>query len=373
MKNILKFSNLRASNTKFLDPLILLVIWIAIFIAPIFIFQQDYVIDGKRVVIAWKVIFPYFILVAINHFILIPYFLFKNKKAHYWLATLILLLAFNTFLHYLSKPDNENRPYPRHENPQHPPPKHNGPQGGNSAPKPPRGNNLPFPPYVNTIILSILIIGFDTGIRMRVLWSKLEQEKTVLEKENVQNQLAFLRNQISPHFLMNTLNNIHSLIDVNTEEAKEAIIKLSKLMRILLYDSDTDFVPLEKEVDFIKNYISLMKLRFSDKVNINLHVPEKIPNKMIPPYLFTSFVENAFKHGISYRNSSYIDIIFSIAQEYLTFEIKNSIPEIKKDEKASGIGIENSKKRLNILYDDLYSLIIKESKKEYKLTLKIPL
>ena len=94
---------------------------------------------------------------------------------------------------------------------------------------------------------------------------------------------------------------------------------------------------------------------------------------MIPPYLFTSFVENAFKHGISYRNSSYIDIIFSIAQEYLTFEIKNSIPEIKKDEKASGIGIENSKKRLNILYDDLYSLIIKESKKEYKLTLKIPL
>ncbi len=145
---------------------------------------------------------------------------------------------------------------------------------------------------------------------MMVRWSKLEQEKTLLEKENVQNQLAFLRNQVSPHFFMNTLNNIHALIDVDTEEAKEAIIKLSKLMRHLLYDSQAELVPLAKEMEFIQSYINLMKLRFSEKVKINLSIPDQLPDKSIPPFLFTSFVENAFKHGISYQNSSFIDIVF---------------------------------------------------------------
>jgi len=365
--------NLKEGILKSFESLILIIIWIAIFAAPVFIFQQDDIISWDKVTIAWKSVFPFFILFLVNHFLLIPFLLFKNKKGFYLLATFILVVVFSSSLFLVEKPRPNNGP-PLLENKQHPRPRPErlGPPNGIPPPHNRGGNPFPFPPFVNTIILSALIIGFDTGLRMMVRWSKLEQEKTLLEKENVQNQLAFLRNQVSPHFFMNTLNNIHALIDVDTEEAKESIIKLSKLMRHLLYDSDAELVPLSKELEFIVSYIKLMKLRFSDKVNINLQVPEKLPNKSIPPYLFTSFVENAFKHGISYQNISYINIAFLLDAEHLTFEIKNSIPEIKNDHSDPGIGIENSRKRLDIVYGDKYSLVIKDDQGEYKLTLKIP-
>ncbi|MBC8486302.1 MAG: histidine kinase [Bacteroidetes bacterium] len=294
----------------------------------------------------------------------------------YLLVTLLLIIVFSFSLYYLEDARSNNGP-PGNENFQHPPSQslrqeNIGTPDGAPPPPPQRKNPFPFPPFVNMFIISVLIIGFDTGMRMMVRWSKLEQEKTLLEKENVQNQLAFLRNQVSPHFFMNTLNNIHALIDVNTEEAKESVIKLSKLMRHLLYDSQSELVSLSKEFEFIKSYINLMKLRYSEKVKIKLSVPEQLPDKSIPPLLFTSFVENAFKHGISYQNSSFINITFSLEPEHLTFEIVNSIPDIKKDKSEPGIGIENSRKRLDIIYRDKYSLNIEEKSEEYKLILTIP-
>lgn len=143
-------------------------------------------------------------------------------------------------------------------------------------------------------------------------------------------------------------------------------------MRHLLYDSDEELVPLAKELEFISSYINLMKLRYSDKVKISLQVPEKLPNKLIPPYLFTSFVENAFKHGVSYQNSSFIEITFSFEPERLIFEIRNGKPEMMNDKTTSGIGIENTRKRLDIIYGKKYSLNIEENKKHYNLTLIIP-
>ena len=227
-------------------------------------------------------------------------------------------------------------------------------------------------PIFNSFIIGLLIVGFDAGFRMNFRWTRLEQERTELEKENIENQLAFLRNQVSPHFFMNTLNNIHSLIDIDTEEAKEAIIKLSKLMRHLLYDSEAEKIPLKNELDFIGSYIKLMKLRFSDKVNIELDIPDHIPQKSIPPLLFTSFVENAFKHGISYEKSSFIKIRFLFTDDRLTFKLNNSISE-KKNMGSGGIGIENSRKRLDILYGKDYQLDINETGTEYHLTLNLPL
>lgn len=172
---------------------------------------------------------------------------------------------------------------------------------------------------------------------------------------------------------MNTLNNIHALVDINTEEAKESIIQLSKLMRHLLYDSEIEKIPIQKEMDFIKNYVDLMKLRFSDKVKINLQLPEQLPNKSIPPLLFTSYVENAFKHGITYEHSSFINILFYCSDEKLTFEMENSKAHPEKKEESFGIGNENSRKRLNLIYGDKYSLKMKDSKTEYCVYLTIPL
>ncbi len=151
---------------------------------------------------------------------------------------------------------------------------------------------------------------------------RIGKGKNFAGKGKCANQLAFLRNQVSPHFLMNTLNNIHTLIDINTEEAKDALIKLSKLMRHLLYESNEDLVPLHRELEFINSYINLMKLRYSDRVDIKLEIPDDIPQKRFLPYCLLLLLKNAFKHGISYQNYSYIDIRFSIDDKHLNFLIK---------------------------------------------------
>jgi len=222
-------------------------------------------------------------------------------------------------------------------------------------------------------VVSILIIGFDTGLVLSVKWAQSEQNRIRMEKESVENQLAFLRNQVSPHFFMNTLNNIHSLIDFDTTEAKDSVIRLSRLMRHLLYDSEADQIPLQKELEFVQNYVDLMKLRFSNKVNIQLEIPGHIPDKTIPPLLFTSFLENAFKHGIHIQGASFVSIAFAFVDEQLVFAMKNSNPHLQKEEEQTGIGIENSRKRLDLLYGNQYSLEINDGKEEFLLTLTLPL
>jgi LytS/YehU family sensor histidine kinase len=231
----------------------------------------------------------------------------------------------------------------------------------------------PIPPFANFLILSILIVGFDTGLRSNIRWIEVENEKVRLEKENVATQLVLLRNQVSPHFLMNTLNNIHSLVDINKVEAKEAIIKLSKLMRYLLYETETEKTTLKKEVEFLESYINLMKLRFNEKVKIILNLPVTIPEKKIPPFIFTSLIENAFKHGISYKDESFISIDLITGEDRLLLIVKNSKNDNKQIEEFSGIGIENTRKRLELLYGSTYHLDIINNNSLFTVTLSIPI
>ena len=189
----------------------------------------------------------------------------------------------------------------------------------------------PMPPFANFLIMSVLIVGFDTGLRSGLRLIESENEKVRLEKENVANQLVLLRNQVSPHFFMNTLNNIHSLIDINSEEAKEAIIKLSKMMRYLLYETETEKTTIKKEVEFLESYVNLMKLRFNEKVRITMNIPSVIPDRSLPPLLFTSLIENAFKHGISYLDESFITIDLVFGEERLLLVVKNSKPADRPD------------------------------------------
>jgi LytS/YehU family sensor histidine kinase len=215
------------------------------------------------------------------------------------------------------------------------------------------------------------MVGFDTGIRVAFKWSESEQEKNKLENENIKNQLAFLKHQVSPHFFMNTLNNIHSLIDINSEEAKEAIIKLSKMMRYLLYDSNENLVPISKEMEFNQSYINLMKLRFSDKVKIEVKIPQEIPPLRVHPMLFISLLENAFKHGISYKNESFIHIEWVFTPSSILFEISNSKHPNNVKEEVSGIGVENTRKRLELLYSNRYRMNIEETDTVYTVSLTL--
>ncbi|MCG8579781.1 MAG: response regulator [Bacteroidales bacterium] len=204
--------------------------------------------------------------------------------------------------------------------------------------------------------------------------AEIAEEKNKVEALFVESELAYLRNQVSPHFLMNTLNNIHALIDIDAEEAKGYIIILSKLMRHLLYESEREKNPIQIEVDFVRNYVELMRLRFIGKVDIKLTIQESLPSCFIPPLLFTSLLENAFKHGIGIHNKSFIHIDIKPEGSDFVFEIKNQIHNHNKNtNKHAGIGIVNTRKRLDLLYGGNYKLVITEDENIYSARLEVPL
>ena len=357
---------------KFAEAILLILVWIVLIVAPVF-FNGNKSLTLQDFLNPMDTIIPLFIIFLINRFVFIPQLLFKKKNLFYIISvgSLITIFTLGSFIFSVKPTDR----MPSHEINNFrlpPPPNLSNPDNGFPPPnKPLRGG--PIPHFANILIFSFLIIGFDTGLRASFRLAETEQAKAKLERENVGTQLAFLRNQVSPHFFMNTLNNIHSLIDFDSEEAKESIIRLSKLMRHLLYDSEIEKIPIQKEIDFIKNYVDLMKLRFSDKVKINLRLPQTLPDKSIPPLLFTSYLENAFKHGVSYQQSSFIDIAFFITPDKLTFEIKNSNTTFEKEDESSGIGIENSRKRLDLIYGEKYALKIEDTNKEHSVQLSIPI
>jgi two-component sensor histidine kinase len=360
---------------KYTEALTVITIWLLVFAAPMLIFQLEGSIIWSNVFLAWMGVLPFFLLFMVNHVLLVPLLLFRNKQVLYLISVIVLLFAFSfsTFIIEGSgQPNPGQRPLPGHLQQPLPQGQNIGPGPGSSKQQPPPGHPINFPPFINTIIISILVIGFDTGLRMISRWSKLEKERTLLEKENVQNQLAFLRNQVSPHFFMNTLNNIHSLIDIDTEEAKDSIIKLSKLMRHLLYESEAEQTPLKKEVEFIRSYINLMKLRFTDKVEIEVAIPGNLPDKTIPPLLFTSLIENAFKHGISYKHPSFIRINISMADGRLNFDIANSKQVNDTNGSSNGIGLKNTRQRLDLLYAGDYTFDIMENENEFAVKLSLP-
>ncbi|PWJ45060.1 sensor histidine kinase [Sediminitomix flava] len=363
---------------KGFEYIILGFIGVLLFVLPIFYEYDSYSMDWDRVFNIWKAYIPFLLLFSLNHFVLLPYFFFRNKKIYFLIANLLLIIGLTVSTRFVFK--DSGRPFTREqmEMPRRnrPPreglPPHRMPDPRQRHPLPQQSPLRQLPPELGFVLLSILIIGFDTGLSLSVKWVASEQDRVNTEKEMVESQLAFLRNQVSPHFFMNTLNNIHSLMDIDTEEAKESIIRLSKLMRHLLYDSEVKEIPIEKEVQFVGNYIDLMKLRFSDKVKITFDISSELPNITIPPLLFTSYVENAFKHGISYQQESFIHIMFAFAEHELYFKVENSNPKSIQKEGPSGVGLVNSQKRLELLYGKNFELNISDIKESYTVELKIP-
>ena len=221
--------------------------------------------------------------------------------------------------------------------------------------------------------IASLIWGFSFGLAILRKWSQTEKERKELEKEKLNSELAFLKNQVSPHFFFNTLNNIYSLIGIDANDAQEAVLKLSKLMRYLIYESEQGQSKLSDEVRFMANYIDLMKLRISAKVELNVSMPENCCDLNVPPLLFIPFVENAFKHGISYREQSFINIRMFIDETKITFSVQNSIGTSSQaeDGQYGGIGLENVKKRLALLYPDTHSLKIEHTSDTFLVELQL--
>lgn len=308
----------------------------------------------------------FLILFYSNYFILIPKLFFRKKKFEFY-SVFIGLIIISAFL--FTKFEKHNMmDFPKEMNNEMFPPQRTFNNDNRLLPdhfninRRPKELHRPSKrwPLYNFILISFLISGFSLGFRLSEKLILNERLRKETEKEKLNSELAFLKNQISPHFFFNTLNNIYSLVEINTEEGQKAILQLSKLMRYLLYESEKGNTLLSREIDFMTNFIELMKLRLSPKVQLKVSFPKKYVDVEVPPLLFISFIENAFKHGISYKDPSFININMSVNSKEIYFWCSNSLTNRNKEEvkSASGIGLENVKKRLDLLYPDSHNLVI---------------
>lgn len=226
--------------------------------------------------------------------------------------------------------------------------------------------------------LSIFYLGMSFAYSFALSWMKNERQKSVLVQEKLVTELAFLKAQVNPHFLFNTLNNLYSMANrSDTPELADGIDKLSQLMRYMLYDSNSDTVLLDRELEYIRSFIEIQKLRLSedDDFIIQFHVDGPTGNVRIAPMLLIPFVENAFKHGIDFKESSVIKIELIIENGEMIFSVFNSCADngIDLEKGKSGIGLENLRRRLELLYYGLYSLEIKEDGEVHGAILKLKL
>lgn len=338
------------------------IIWILVLISPYFRYIQDISPNAwNRMIGDWTNLFLLLLLFLVNLFVLVPRLLFNDKRSQYFVIVTAMILAVSVIsliIHPIGPP--------------HPSGLSNPPQEihlENTF------NILPFlGTILNNLISALLIIGSSTAFELEYKWRSEQKLRKDAEKEQLKTNLALLRHQVSPHFFMNTLNNIHSLIEMDKEKAQDAIERLSTLMRYLLYDSAQNTINLKKEIDFIHSFISLMQLRHSDEVEVTTQIPEQIPDMQIPPMLFISLIENAFKHGTCYPLKSYIHFELQLDKTQLRCNIKNSKHPRKGDYHGeySGIGLDNIRESLELLYQNDYQLDIFDKENEFEVRLTLP-
>ena len=223
----------------------------------------------------------------------------------------------------------------------------------------------------NTVIYAA-IVGIAVAVRMTTEWYRNESKRKEIEKAGAEAELANLKNQVNPHFLFNTLNNIYSLIQIDPAQAQEAVHDLSGLLRYVLYESRNRTVPLSKECTFIKEYIKLMSTRLSSGVSLEVSIPDCPSSTQVAPLLFIPLVENAFKHGVSGTEPSFIRISLAESPGCVEFLVENScFPKDDTDRSGSGIGIANLKRRLEMIYPGKHSYEYGRVQSTYRSLLRI--
>lgn len=212
----------------------------------------------------------------------------------------------------------------------------------------------------------------STAVRLTEDWLKMKKDKQVLEQQNTQAELALLKSQLNPHFLFNTLNSIYSLAYQKSDKAPDAILKLSEVMRYMLYDSEDKLVLLEKELQYLHSFVDLQKARFKENIYVDLLVEGRITNQRITPVLLIAFVENAFKHGV--LNDAADPVLIHVIAEGndLQLNVQNRINHQQKDQ-TGGIGLPNIYRRLELLYPGRHTLNIKENDTHYICELSLQL
>lgn len=286
---------------------------------------------------------------------MIPRLLLKKRWLLYFCFHIMLLIAFVFFreLLFMRKP------------PEHlPMPMMHGPEMQFEFFRLARGNS---------IFLYLVFVLFSGGVRIVQEWIKAEKKAVQIESERMRMELSFLRSQINPHFLFNTLNNIYSLALIKSDMTADAVLKLADIMRYLTEDSISDKVVLNREVDYLRHYIELQRIRLESKMKIVLNLSGDFSKYYIPPLILMPFVENAFKYGTSNHQDAEICINLLVINDVLRLNIINRIFLGRIEPGANGLGISNTRQRLEHIYPGKHKLEITDSGKLFKVFLSINL
>ena len=342
-QNVIKMAaTLEETQSKSRYLVLHVLCWSVVIIAPLFFHSSDdsWTMAWTRYVRSLGGMLACMMVFYLNYLWIVPRFMIKRKdwKRFILINLLVIVLAVLfvdvwrwTCHNMLPDLMNVSRNVPRK--------------------RPPRVSG-----YFYLVVWNILCIALAVAVRMYQRWQHIEEARKEAEAARAEAELSNLRNQLNPHFLLNTLNNIYALIAFDQEKAQTAVGELSKLLRHVLYENQQDYVPLCKEADFMRNYIELMKIRLTDNVKIDTHINVQ-PNDSTPvaPLIFISLIENAFKHGISPQGKGEIKIDLNQVDGDITCEIHNTCyPKRGNDKSGSGIGLEQVSRRLELMYPDRY-------------------
>ncbi|AUC23230.1 histidine kinase [Polaribacter sejongensis] len=322
-----------------------ILVWLVLFSMP-YLLSYGQEQDLNRVIAHfWIPIAFYAIIFYANYFVWIDKYLFSNKTVHFIIINLIVIASF-IILKEILKDYYFNETFkitPKKE-----------------------GVGPPIKMFLYIQMLSYMApLLFSISIKTTKRWIQTEAERKEAANVKLKSELQHLHYQLQPHFFFNSLNNIYAMVDISPDQAKTSIHSLSKLMRYMLYETNVELISLSKEIDFMKKYIDLMKLRVSDKTVVNYNFPQQETGIKVAPLLFISLIENAFKHGVSASKSSTIDINISTQDKTVLFTIENDdFPKKSDDKSGSGIGLVNIKKRLELLYlnKNSFSTIVKDNR-----------
>ncbi len=383
------------------ENLLYLLLWTLLYLLPLaselfYSVSRHNSFEWEMVTSAWSTITFFLLAFCVHNFFIAPLLVYR-KRIWLYLGILTLLLVGMSLGRSLIRPHEPHRHhFERHERfnqrePRNAPEERPAPadaefrpaeQGPNRArgERPRReGKNpedMPFMPGSREMIMCCIVLtlcGSNIGVKYYFKSADDRKRMEQLEKHNLSQQLTYLKYQISPHFFMNTLNNIHALVSMDPPKAEEMIEVLSRLMRYVLYEADKPLVPLKQEVDFLNNYIELMRVRYTHDVKIAMDTPPQLPTSFIPPLIFTTIVENAFKHGVSYNHRSFIHISVEQVADRLVFRCHNSRHPKPNDGKPGGVGLNNVKQRLKLLFHTQYKLEILPTETDYLVRLSIPI
>ena len=287
-----------------------------------------------RITLRWML--PMMAVYLLNYYVLVPLLYYKHHRWLFVFANVLIIALINNFIFFGYKI---------------------GQSGMIISPTtiPEMGRPMYYSNAIVPVALHIFAAIAALGVRHLSRLHEVELKIKEQEQKTTQAELAWLKNQLNPHFLFNTLNNISSLTQIDADQAQESIAQLSDLLRYAMYETEKPLVPLTGEVEFMKNYIDLMRLRCGKKTTVKVDMQSQ-QGAMVAPLLFISLIENAFKHGVSSNQKSNIDICLTADDGLLTFICDNTnYPKDNADRSGSGIGLENTRRRLQLLYPDRHT------------------